>query len=95
VINGEGVGDVLDEQTQKSRKNERCSGSLTDSAEIEFAYCTEMIVLGENLNEDILLQKLIPLGDSLLVVGDSNILKVHVHTNHPVVLWKLLWKWEI
>lgn len=84
VINGEGVGDVLDEQNTEIPKTMNVAQAvLTDSAEIEFAYCTEMIVLGENLNEDILLQKLIPLGDSLLVVGDSNILKVHVHTNHP------------
>ncbi len=84
VINGEGVGEVLHEQaTEIPKATNIAQAVLTDSADIEFAYCTEMIVLGENLSEDVLLQKLIPLGDSLLVVGDTSILKVHVHTNHP------------
>lgn len=84
VINGEGVGEELHEQATEIHKATNIAQAvLTDSADIEFAYCTEMIVLGENLSEDVLLQKLIPLGDSLLVVGDTSILKVHVHTNHP------------
>lgn len=56
---------------------------LTNSADIEFGYCTEMIILGENMDQDRLLQELTPLGDSLMVVGDQKVLKVHVHTNHP------------
>ena len=42
-----------------------------------------MIILGENMDQDQLLQQLTPLGDSLMVVGNQKVLKVHVHTNHP------------
>jgi len=84
VIHGEGVGEEMDEQLSEALKPLHVAQAvLTNSADIEFAYCTEMIVLGENMSEDVLLQKLVSLGDSLLVVGDNNILKVHVHTNHP------------
>lgn len=54
-------------------------GPLED---IKFRYCTELIVLGA-VALDKLRRELEPLGDSLLVVGDSNATKIHVHTNHP------------
>ena len=50
--------------------------------EIAFRYCTELIVMGE-VALDRLRRELEPLGDSLLVVGDTNATKIHVHTNHP------------
>ena len=50
---------------------------------IEFRYCTELIVTGSDIPLDALRDKLAALGDSLLVVGDREAAKVHVHTNHP------------
>lgn len=57
--------------------------TLTSADEIEFGYCTEFMVLAPSVGEDALHAELEPLGDSLLVVGDANLLKVHVHTNNP------------
>ncbi len=54
--------------------------------DIEFAYCTEFFVLLEKENntiEPILKEKLSELGDSIVVVADETIVKVHVHTNNP------------
>ena len=48
-----------------------------------FRYCTVFVVEGEGLDRDELEERLDPLGDSLLVVGDSTALKVHVHTDDP------------
>lgn len=53
------------------------------SAEIEFTYCTEFILMGRNIPHDTLRQELAPYGDCLLVVGDDRIAKVHIHSNHP------------
>lgn len=53
------------------------------TGEIEFGYCTEFLILSPSVGEDALHAELEVLGDSLLVVGDSNLLKVHVHTNNP------------
>jgi hypothetical protein len=49
----------------------------------KFRYCTTFLVEGEHLDAYALERELEPLGDCLLVVGDSNVLKVHVHTDDP------------
>jgi fatty acid kinase len=48
-----------------------------------YRYCTVFLVEGSDLDRDALEAKLEDLGDSLLVVGDSSALKVHVHTDDP------------
>ncbi|HEX7626272.1 MAG TPA: DAK2 domain-containing protein [Gaiellaceae bacterium] len=48
-----------------------------------YRYCTVFVVEGESLDGDELEAELEKLGDSLLVVGDSMALKVHVHTDDP------------
>jgi DAK2 domain fusion protein YloV len=49
----------------------------------EYRYCTVFLVEGEDLDKDGLESQLEEIGDSLLVVGDSTALKVHVHTDDP------------
>lgn len=57
------------------------------NAEITFGYCTEFIVvLEKEYNEETeaeFKEYLSSIGDSLVVVSDDDIVKVHVHTNHP------------
>jgi DAK2 domain fusion protein YloV len=48
-----------------------------------YRYCTNFIVSGEGLDDRAVLPRLEALGDSVLVVGDSATLKVHVHTDTP------------
>lgn len=48
-----------------------------------FTYCTGFLVEGDELDADALRAALEPLGDSLLVVGSPQLLKVHVHTDDP------------
>jgi fatty acid kinase len=48
-----------------------------------FRYCTVFVVEGERLEREALEARLDELGDSLLVVGDAEALKVHVHTDDP------------
>ena len=59
----------------------------TIDGEIEFGYCTEFLIKTDKENvekhEKMLIDKLSKLGDSLIVVGDESVLKVHVHTNEP------------
>ncbi len=59
-----------------------------DLGDIEFAYCTEFFVI--NLKQmttlaDItkLKEKLMAIGDSVICIGDLELIKVHVHTNTP------------
>src|SRR3954470_7705775 len=48
-----------------------------------YRYCTVFVVEGQDLVRETLEHDLAPLGDSLLVVGDSTALKAHVHTDDP------------
>src|SRR5690606_7353476 len=50
---------------------------------IEYKYCTEFILKGRDLPQEELRRSLLELGDSVLVVGDDRVLKIHLHTNHP------------
>jgi DAK2 domain fusion protein YloV len=48
-----------------------------------YRYCTTFVIEGDGLDSNALEEDLQQLGDSLLVVGDAEALKVHVHTDHP------------
>ena len=58
--------------------------SQISDEEITFTYCTEFIISRENdLDPEKLRDFLSSLGDSLVLVDDEEIIKVHVHTNDP------------
>ena len=62
------------------------SASFDDfnTEDITFTYCTEFIISRENdLDPEKLRDFLSSLGDSLVLVDDEEIIKVHVHTNDP------------
>ena len=59
----------------------------TQAADIRFGYCTEFIINAEKpadeATEQELKDYLSTIGDSLVVVADDDIVKIHVHTNDP------------
>ncbi len=58
--------------------------------DITYTYCTEFIILRDSqANVSDLRDQLGRLGDSLVVVDDEEIIKVHVHTNEPLVALNL------
>ncbi|QSB08183.1 DAK2 domain-containing protein [Lysinibacillus fusiformis] len=58
-----------------------------NTADIEFGYCTEIMVRLEEgkepFDEEQFRNELNPLGDSLLVISDEEIAKVHIHSEQP------------
>lgn len=62
-------------------------GAAIDNADIKFGYCTEFIImLDKEFNEDTEIkfkEFLSSIGDSIVCVALDDIVKVHVHTNHP------------
>jgi len=63
---------------------EQADFSDFDTEDITFTYCTEFIISRENdLDPEKLRDFLSSLGDSLVLVDDEEIIKVHVHTNDP------------
>ena len=61
--------------------------AYTEKAEIRFGYCTEFLINLQDAwreeKEQDLKSFLSSIGDSLVVVADDEIVKVHVHTNDP------------
>ncbi len=51
--------------------------------EMPFGYCTEFLLKGEELNPDKIRVSLQKKGQSLIVVGDENTVRVHIHTEKP------------
>ncbi len=69
---------------------ENATVNYNDLADIEFAYCTEFFVININKKTteadiDKLRETLMSIGDSVICIGDLNLVKVHVHTNQPGV----------
>lgn len=71
-------------EKEDSAAAEKADFSDFNTEDIKFAYCTEFIVQRENLKSpDVLRDYLNGIGDSIVVVDDDEIIKVHVHTNDP------------
>lgn len=84
-LKGEKVEITFDEKS--SGKSSNINLKVVEDQDIKFGYCTECIIntatsFKENATEEII-KYLEGIGDSLVVVGDEQYIKIHVHTNHP------------
>ena len=80
ALRGEDI--VAPETTQEI--SEQADFSDFNTEDITFTYCTEFIISRENNNDPEKLREFLSsLGDSLVLVDDEEIIKVHVHTNDP------------
>ena len=76
--------DLVAPETGDAPAKEGANFADFDEADITFAYCTEFIINRENKKDPEKLRKFLSgLGDSLVLVDDEEIIKVHVHTNDP------------
>src|SRR5690606_18797183 len=67
-------------EPERPEEERRLSAGLVS---LDFQYCTETLVKGTALQVDDIRDHLQPLGDSMLVVGGDELVKVHIHSNHP------------
>lgn len=78
---------TIEKQETASVKAASPNREATEQAEIKFGYCTEFIILlARNFNirtEMDFKAYLESIGDSIVVVADDDVVKVHVHTNDP------------
>lgn len=90
VIDGEEVDEYVPAPQQNTAEitgNEE-GADLEALGDIEFGYCTEFFIihLDESFSEadlDKLREKLMKIGDSVVVAHDSDFIKIHVHSNCP------------
>lgn len=56
---------------------------------LEFKFDTQLLIAGHDLDEDEIFDYIVAHfeGDSLLAVGDEDLIKIHFHTNRP---WEIL-----
>ncbi len=92
VLLGDEAVDINIEEMINSASNVPKSNdfyiNLENLAEIEFAYCTEFMVTHMKKKTTIsdidkLRENLMSIGDSVVCIGDLQLVKVHVHTNEP------------
>ena len=77
---------IVPEGMDTAEVKEAADFSDFDTEDITFSYCTEFIVSRENDKDPEELRAFLSeLGDSLVLVDDEEIIKVHVHTNNPGV----------
>ena len=82
ALRGEDI--VVPEGMDTGDVKEQADFSDFDTEDITFTYCTEFIISRENDNDPEKLREFLSsLGDSLVLVDDEEIIKVHVHTNDP------------
>ena len=82
ALRGEDV--VIPEGFAAGETKDAADFSSFDTEDITFTYCTEFIIQRENNNDAEPLRAFLDgLGDSLVLVDDDEIIKVHVHTNDP------------
>lgn len=78
--------DTIEAAVRPQTTSQNAAGAAMET-EIKFGYCTEFIINVEKAyNEQTELDFkafLESIGDSIVVVSDDDIVKVHVHTNHP------------
>ena len=71
-------------EAEAAPQKEQADFADFDTENITFQYCTEFIISRENDKDPEELRAFLSeLGDSLVLVDDDEIIKVHVHTNHP------------
>ena len=82
AMQGEDI--VVPEGVANEEAKESANFDDFNTEDITFAYCTEFIISRENDKDPENLRAFLSeLGDSLVLVDDEEIIKVHVHTNDP------------
>ncbi len=89
IIEGgyEYIGSIADIHIERSADTVKSiTAAQPADADIKFGYCTEFFVNIENNHTDFeedFRSYLDSMGDSIVMVCDEDIIKVHIHTNHP------------
>jgi len=75
---------TINKSDKQSTKSETISSAAADMpVNIKYGYCTELLVIAENVDTNELKNYLEKHGDSMVVVSQDEFLKIHIHTNDP------------
>lgn len=81
-------GVEIEEKPQADNVSPSDHADVLNLGEIEFGYCTEFFIINIKKRTTIadidrLREYLVSIGDSVICIGDLDLVKVHVHTNSP------------
>lgn len=79
-------GDIKVDKPLENKITDFSALASVENTSITFGYCTEFLINVKNAEDEVLnmLKKyLASIGDSIVVVGDDDVIKIHVHTDHP------------
>jgi len=80
-------GEMLEKVTTSAADTGKADFAQYSAEDIKFAYCTEFMIERKNKNKTNRLRDFLDVrGDSVVVVDDEEIIKVHVHTNDPGIV---------
>ncbi len=87
VLDGESIEDYAEAFSQEEVQS-NADITLEDVNDIKFGYCTEFFIihLSDSFTEndlDAFRNRLMSIGDSVVVANDADFVKVHVHSNEP------------
>jgi len=73
--------------------NEEVRHNKELSQEIKYIYCTELFITGKEIDIESIKSELSNLGDSMIVIGMGELVKIHIHTNNPDKVLSCSLKW--
>ncbi len=90
-LTGEEIADSVTEAESEPTESDFGDNSSIinmDLGDIQYAYCTEFFIINMKMSTtlsaiDRLRERLMKIGDSVICIGDLELVKVHVHTNEP------------
>ncbi len=56
---------------------------LQEAGDLRYGFCTEFVVHRPNVTMTAIRERLNPMGDSIVLVGDQELVRVHIHTDTP------------
>ncbi len=87
ALNGKETDFTLTVSAPAAKAATGAANDNISTADIKFGYCTEFIIMVEkhyDMDEELKFKAYLEsIGDSIVVVSDEDIVKVHVHTNDP------------
>ena len=87
ALNGKETDFTLTVSAPSTKAATGAANDNISTADIKFGYCTEFIIMVEkhyDMDEELKFKAYLEsIGDSIVVVSDEDIVKVHVHTNDP------------
>ncbi len=74
---------LKDSSSNTQTISSQAQANAVNTEDIKFSYCTEFILESDKVQDTEIRDMMLKYGDSLAVVGDEGVIKVHVHTNDP------------